>query len=1192
MSRSSTRISLERTSISLPLKNSNENNNKIIDASSVKYEGYLTKRGHVLTNWKTRYFILSNDNIYYYTDEYSYKSNGKLLGQVEIDRVAQWNGEKYGFIIHSLNKIPYYLYASSENSKLEWFEALEKFIVKLDPVDVQGSLSKRGHLVPSYRKKYFVLSGKKLRVYNDDQSYHSNEPPISESLIKTIIEWNGESNGIMFDTSTDTNFYAYAENKHEQSKWLNAIPQPKLDDISCAGSLTKQGHKMKSWKKRYFVLRGDILSYFHDYSNAKNGLKVIAELRIKSVSTWDGHKFGFVILTTEDIKYYIYADNEQERKKWIVALNKVTAKPERDTTSIEKKQCPKCSALLTGSRFCGACGYNFITKSSPRLRKPLETSKLELRKSSIVGPHIPDVPDIVTEDPIEESEVEKLDALSEGARTLLLAIMKYPEGINDDYKTSFSSNEESGKTDNISFVTPPSLLPENSKKDKKVEKGEFRLDIDLEANKESENILDSIQKSKEISKVNVVVDDTSFDESSNSPTSSEYKSITDCDFILDSRGIVDFDPPKEIIQSAAKMTIKQYLERRFQFVPIYIPSKDAPVRCRIYGSMNYSISSKLILFISDSGPIGMWEQPISNETENGFTADHSMTMVNYFAKAFEEGYGIMLCNPFCNHVSIQEEGNSRSIPIPQSSTPNEHINFVWQNYLNLYSGKLSIVAYGKGGALFKSLLESFTEQLLQKVVRVALIESCHNVDGNEPGEVLQFLGRRCINWEKSINPLGSQIVDSQMRLGCICLSSGSGSSLESSQIERSKESIYAFLRADPLKKGMTPIVGYIRSVIRDSTKNKSNIILLGESDNKAKKIMNKENKMTKFTEKVSEKKEKIYESPRDVSMKDFELLNLVGRGGFGKVFLAKKKTEPLKDKMFALKVLQKEKVLSSGLVQTTMAERHILTQIQHPFIVKLYYAFQSFSKLNLVIDYLSGGSLAYHLKRRKKFPENMAKFYAAEIASAMAHLHKLNIIYRDAKLENVLLDHTGHACITDFGLSKVGVSGLDGAKTFCGTAAYIAPELLHGKPYGIAADWWSFGILLYEMIGGKPPYYHKNREIMFQTILKQEWVTFTPSFSDSAVSIIRGLLTRDPSKRLGSGSRGSYEVFEHKFFQEIDWKLLIEKKIDPPFNPGIGKYDVYFTPHHVNVNDVTENDLQHSVAKNDDFDGFSFANNY
>jgi len=237
------------------------------------------------------------------------------------------------------------------------------------------------------------------------------------------------------------------------------------------------------------------------------------------------------------------------------------------------------------------------------------------------------------------------------------------------------------------------------------------------------------------------------------------------------------------------------------------------------------------------------------------------------------------------------------------------------------------------------------------------------------------------------------------------------------------------------------------------------------------------------------------------------------------------------------------------------------------------------------------------LRRRRHFPESWAKFYAAEIGCAIAHLHSVNIIYRDAKLENVLMDHKGHVRITDFGLSKVGVSEQRGAKTFCGTAAYIAPELLRGKPYGRAADWWSFGILLYEMIAGKPPYYHRNRDIMFQTILKQEWVTFTPAFSDSAVSIIRGLLTRDPAKRLGCGPNGASEVLMHPFFSTIDWARLMQRQLEPPYNPNVNEYDTKFVPG--NLNRVTAKDRQNSDARFanvkpsrpvvNDFDGFSFV---
>lgn len=176
--------------------------------------------------------------------------------------------------------------------------------------------------------------------------------------------------------------------------------------------------------------------------------------------------------------------------------------------------------------------------------------------------------------------------------------------------------------------------------------------------------------------------------------------------------------------------------------------------------------------------------------------------------------------------------------------------------------------------------------------------------------------------------------------------------------------------------------------------------------------------------------------------------------------LVRKKTANNDGAIYAMKVLKKSVVAAKGQIEHTKAERDILFEVHHPFIVRLRYAFQSEDKLYLVTDYYNGGTLFYHLRKSRHFEEDRAKFYAAQLLSALYHLHGLSIIYRDLKLENVLMDHEGNLALTDFGLSKQNIDSTGGATTFCGTAEYIAPELLKGQKYGAAVDWWSFGILL------------------------------------------------------------------------------------------------------------------------------------
>ena len=247
------------------------------------------------------------------------------------------------------------------------------------------------------------------------------------------------------------------------------------------------------------------------------------------------------------------------------------------------------------------------------------------------------------------------------------------------------------------------------------------------------------------------------------------------------------------------------------------------------------------------------------------------------------------------------------------------------------------------------------------------------------------------------------------------------------------------------------------------------------------------------------------EKKGELRVSDFDLLKVVGKGAFGKVMLVRKKqgTGEGAGQIYAMKVLKKSVIAAKGQIEHTKSEREILCAMHHPFIVQLRFAFQSKEKLYIVTDYYNSGNLFFHLKKSGKFPVERAKFYACELLSALAHLHSENIIYRDLKLENILMHHSGHIALTDFGLSKQNIDSSGGATTFCGTAEYLAPELLKNLPYGPAVDWWSFGILLFEMIEGRTPFYDKNRKTMFYNIIANK-VRFTDMFPPAAKTTIEG----------------------------------------------------------------------------------------
>lgn len=214
------------------------------------------------------------------------------------------------------------------------------------------------------------------------------------------------------------------------------------------------------------------------------------------------------------------------------------------------------------------------------------------------------------------------------------------------------------------------------------------------------------------------------------------------------------------------------------------------------------------------------------------------------------------------------------------------------------------------------------------------------------------------------------------------------------------------------------------------------------------------------------------------------IFSLALLGSFGKVFLVREKQS---GQLYAMKVLKKDYIFRKNQVEHTMTERSVLGYIHHPFIVGLNMAFQTADKLFFVLDYCSGGELFFHLGKVGQFAEDRAKFYAAQIVLALEYVHKRGVIYRDLKPENVLLDQYGNIRLTDFGLSKEGVSDhSSGATSFCGTPEYIAPEVLLRQGHGRAVDWWSLGALLYEMITGLPPFYSRNRETMFEKIMNGE----------------------------------------------------------------------------------------------------------
>jgi len=286
---------------------------------------------------------------------------------------------------------------------------------------------------------------------------------------------------------------------------------------------------------------------------------------------------------------------------------------------------------------------------------------------------------------------------------------------------------------------------------------------------------------------------------------------------------------------------------------------------------------------------------------------------------------------------------------------------------------------------------------------------------------------------------------------------------------------------------------------------------------------------------------------KDLCIEDFELLKVLGKGAFGKVMLAQKKDNK---RIYAIKVLKKQQIIELDQLEHTKAEKIILQHVNHPFLVGLEYAFQTPEKLYFVMEFMQGGELFQHLRNQKRFTEEQAKFYAACITLGLGHLHNKNYIYRDLKLENLLLDEYGYAKLTDFGLAKF-INSDEKALTFCGTPEYLSPEVIMGRGHNRPADWWSLGILIYEMLFGIPPFYSSNVQNMYRKAVREE-VVFKPGvkISDEARDIMIKLLHKDQTKRLGAQA-DSLEVLSHPWFSSLDWSKLLERKLKAPFVPEV-----------------------------------------
>ncbi|XP_011309070.1 atypical protein kinase C isoform X3 [Fopius arisanus] len=341
---------------------------------------------------------------------------------------------------------------------------------------------------------------------------------------------------------------------------------------------------------------------------------------------------------------------------------------------------------------------------------------------------------------------------------------------------------------------------------------------------------------------------------------------------------------------------------------------------------------------------------------------------------------------------------------------------------------------------------------------------------------------------------------------------------------------------------------------------------------------------------------------RQYSLNDFELIRVIGRGSYAKVLMVELKRTR---RIYAMKVIKKALVTDDEDIDWVQTEKHVFeTASNHPFLVGLHSCFQTPSRLFFVIEFVRGGDLMFHMQRQRRLPEEHARFYAAEISLALNFLHNKGIIYRDLKLDNVLLDHEGHVKLTDYGMCKEGVREGDTTATFCGTPNYIAPEILRGEDYSFSVDWWALGVLLYEMLAGRSPFDiagasenpdQNTEDYLFQVIL-QKTIRIPRSLSVKAASVLKGFLNKDPANRLGcaEGQKSFVEIASHAFFKAIDWTMLEQKQVTPPYEPKLqSERDLEnFPPEFTNEPVHLTPDDTRVIEKIDqsEFEGFEYVN--
>lgn len=288
---------------------------------------------------------------------------------------------------------------------------------------------------------------------------------------------------------------------------------------------------------------------------------------------------------------------------------------------------------------------------------------------------------------------------------------------------------------------------------------------------------------------------------------------------------------------------------------------------------------------------------------------------------------------------------------------------------------------------------------------------------------------------------------------------------------------------------------------------------------------------------------------RKVGLDDFQFLAVLGKGNFGKVMLAESRHTM---HLCAIKVLKKDFIVENDEAESVKSEKRVFlaaNRERHPFLLNLHCCFQTENRIYFVMEYISGGDLMWHIQK-SRFSGKRAKFYACEVLLGLKYFHDNGIVYRDLKLDNILLTVTGHIKIGDYGLCKENMYHKSTTSTFCGTPEFMAPEIIAGKPYDRSVDWWAFGVLLFQMLLCQSPFKGDDEDEIFNAI-EHDVVKYPISMPRQTVLVLQALLTKDPSQRLGSSERDADEIIEHAYFADVDFDDVLNLRIPPPYVPEI-----------------------------------------